>query len=120
MAATVASQAMPSELIERIATQTDGIPLFIEELTRSVVEAGISASGATARLAVPDTLQASLLARLDRLPAAKAVAQIGAVIGRTFSYELLAAVSGSPDSVETSCTFTRNISPSLRTLPSTT
>ncbi len=97
MAATVASQAIPSELIERIATQTDGVPLFIEELTRSVVEAGIPASGAAARLAVPDTLQASLLARLDRLPAAKAVAQIGAVIGRTFSYELIAAVAGLPE-----------------------
>ncbi len=97
MAAQVASQAIPAELIERIATQTDGVPLFIEELTRSVVEAGIPASGAAARLAVPDTLQASLLARLDRLPAAKAVAQIGAVIGRTFSYELIAAVAGLPE-----------------------
>ena len=97
MAATVASRAIPPELIERIATQTDGVPLFIEELTRSVVEAGIPALGAGARLAVPSTLQASLLARLDRLPAAKAIAQVGAVIGRTFSYELLAAVSGLPE-----------------------
>ena len=97
MAIKVASQAMSSELIERIVTQTDGVPLFIEELTRALVEAGLPASGAATRLAVPDTLQASLLARLDRLPAAKAVAQIGAVIGRTFSYELIAAVSGLPE-----------------------
>ena len=94
MAMKIAPQAMSSELIEHIVTQTDGVPLFIEELTRAVVEAGLPAPGAIARLAVPDTLQASLLARLDRLPAAKAVAQIGAVIGRTFSYELIAAVAG--------------------------
>jgi predicted ATPase len=96
MAVEVASRAIPSELIERIATQTDGVPLFIEELTRSVVEVGLPALGAAARLAVPDTLQASLLARLDRLPAAKTVAQIGAVIGRSFSYELIASVAGLP------------------------
>jgi predicted ATPase len=94
MAAQVATQAIPAELIERIATQTDGVPLFIEELTRAVIEAGPLTSDGAARLAVPDTLQASLLARLDRLPAGKTVAQIGAVIGRSFSYELIAAVAG--------------------------
>ena len=97
MAAQVASRAMPVELIERIATQTDGIPLFVEELTRAVVEAGLFASDGAAGFAVPDTLQASLLARLDRLPAGKPVAQIGAVIGRSFSYELIVAVAGLPE-----------------------
>ena len=97
MAVRVASQAIPSELIDRIATQTDGVPLFIEELTRAVVEAGLPASGEVAQLAVPGSLQASLLARLDRLQTGKTIAQIGAVIGRTFSYELVAAVAGLPE-----------------------
>ncbi len=90
LAAHVTSgQALGPDLLARIIEQTDGVPLFIEELTRSVLEAAI----AGAALAVPSTLNASLMARLDRLPAAKQVAQIGAVIGRQFSQTLLAAVS---------------------------
>src|SRR5271169_1642752 len=90
--------ALPPDVVDEIVERTDGVPLFVEELTKAVVEAGadrghvsISAVPPSA-LAVPATLHASLLGRLDRLgPAAKNVAQVGAAIGRDFSYELLAA-----------------------------
>jgi class 3 adenylate cyclase len=93
--------ALPPEIVEEIIERTDGVPLFLEEVTKVVVEAAVSrAAGGTvaalpgARLTVPPTLQASLMARLDRLgPAAREVAQIGAAIGRDFSYELLSAAS---------------------------
>jgi class 3 adenylate cyclase/predicted ATPase len=87
-----------SELVAEIVERSDGVPLFIEELTKAVVETGssrgaLAVSGApTAPLAVPATLHASLLGRLDRLgPTAKLVAQAGAAIGRDFSYDLAAA-----------------------------
>ncbi len=89
------AHALPAALLDRIVAQTDGVPLFIEELTKAVQETTEQPDGAT--LAVPDTLQASLMARLDRLPAAKTVAQIGAVIGRSFSYELIAALAELPE-----------------------
>ena len=79
-------------LMERILAQTDGVPLFIEELTKAIAET--APEGPPLALAVPSTLQASLMARLDRLPAARQVAQIGAVIGRVFSHNLLIAVAG--------------------------
>jgi class 3 adenylate cyclase/predicted ATPase len=82
-------------LLERIIAQTDGVPLFIEELTKAVLES--APDGSPGALAVPSTLQASLMARLDRLPAATQVAQLGAVIGREFSYNLLIAVAELPD-----------------------
>jgi len=93
--------ALPLEIIEEIIERTDGVPLFLEEVTKLVLEAAISntASGNAVplpgtRLAVPPTLQASLMARLDRLgPAAREVAQIGAAIDRDFPYELLLAAS---------------------------
>lgn len=96
---------LPSELLEEIVERTDGVPLFVEELTKSVLEAG-ARDGARAalsatpspRLAVPATLHASLMARLDRLgTAAKEVAQIGAAIGREFASELLAVVAERTD-----------------------
>jgi class 3 adenylate cyclase/predicted ATPase len=90
---------LPQDVIAEIVERTDGVPLFVEEMTRAVLEAGAergwetAASVPAASLGVPATLQASLMARLDRLgPAAKRVAQIGAAIGREFSYELAAAV----------------------------
>jgi predicted ATPase len=89
-----------SELVAEIVERSDGVPLFIEELTRAVVEAGADRSALTlpgmpaSALAVPATLHASLLGRLDRLgTTAKAVAQAGASIGRDFSYDLLAAAA---------------------------
>jgi class 3 adenylate cyclase/predicted ATPase len=92
--------ALPPDVVDEIVERTDGVPLFVEELTKAVVEAGadrgnvpISAVPSSA-LAVPATLHASLLGRLDRLgPSAKTVAQVGAAIGRNFSYELLAAAA---------------------------
>ena len=102
-AATLASQvvvgqALPAGMLERIVAQTDGVPLFIEELTKAVLEgAGQDGRSPASALPMPSTLQASLMARLDRLPAAKQVAQIGAMIGREFSHELLAAVAGLPE-----------------------
>ena len=81
------------QLLDRIVTQTDGVPLFIEELTKAVVETSADPNAAELPLTVPGTLQASLMARLDRLPAAKQVAQIGAVIGREFPHALLAAAA---------------------------
>src|SRR6516225_8555370 len=90
--------ALLPDIVDEIVERTDGVPLFVEELTKAVVEAGadrgyasISAAVPPSSLAVPATLHASLLGRLDRLgPAAKNVAQVGAAIGRDFSYELLA------------------------------
>ena len=84
--------------------RTDGVPLFVEELTKTVLESGLLAdagdhyelSGPLPPLAIPTTLHDSLMARLDRLAPVKEVAQIGAVIGREFSHELLAAVSPLP------------------------
>ncbi|HLU67618.1 MAG TPA: adenylate/guanylate cyclase domain-containing protein, partial [Kofleriaceae bacterium] len=98
-------RALPAELVDEIVARTDGIPLFLEELTKAVLESEqVTADGdryALARplteLAIPDTLHDSLTARLDRLGPVKEVAQIAAVIGREFSYELLAAVAGLPE-----------------------
>jgi class 3 adenylate cyclase len=93
------SAALPTELLDEIIERTDGVPLFLEELTKAVLEAkgsgvNTAASVPAAALAVPATLHASLMARLDRLgAAAKEIAQIGAAIGREFSYDLLAAVA---------------------------
>ena len=101
MVARLAGNAalLPPDVIAEIVERTDGVPLFVEEMTKAVLEAGaerggeIAASVPWAGLGVPATLQASLMARLDRLgPAAKGVAQIGAAIGREFSYELAASV----------------------------
>jgi predicted ATPase len=96
--------ALPPDIVDEIVERTDGVPLFVEELTKAVVEAGADRGNASmaavspASLAVPATLHASLLGRLDRLgPAAKNVAQAGAAIGRDFSYELLAASVQLPD-----------------------
>ena len=94
--------ALPDAVLQRIVARADGVPLFVEELTKAVLEAAgdtpepdATGTGRQARstLAIPATLQDSLMARLDRLAGAKEVAQIGAVIGREFGYELLAAVS---------------------------
>ncbi len=92
-AQVVRNRALSPALLDRIAMQADGVPLFIEELTRAVLEAP-ELDTIDATLAVPNTLQASLMARLDRLPAAKMVARIGAVIGREFPHILLAAAAG--------------------------
>jgi len=93
----IAERALTPELLQRIVTQSDGVPLFIEELTEAVLETSLDPNVAPPSLAVPGTLQASLMARLDRLPAAKHVAQIAAVIGREFPCALLAAMALLPE-----------------------
>jgi len=99
----LAGSALSRDLVDEIIDRTDGVPLFLEELTKSIAEGGAprgSTSAARPVAAVPATLHASLMARLDRIgPAAKEVAQIGAAIGREFSYELLAAVADRPGAV---------------------
>ncbi|HKD58102.1 MAG TPA: AAA family ATPase, partial [Hyphomicrobiaceae bacterium] len=97
-------KTLPREIADQIVDRTDGVPLFIEELTKTVVESGIvtdagdhySVTGPVAALAIPTTLHASLLARLDRLAPTREVAQIGATLGRSFSHELISAVSAMP------------------------
>jgi len=89
----------------QIIARSDGVPLFVEELTRTVLESGLlqeragryELAGPLPPLAIPGTLQDSLMARLDRLASVKDVAQLGAVLGREFRYSLLAAVSGLED-----------------------
>ena len=94
-------KALPGDLLEQILAKTDGVPLFVEELTKSILESGelkevadrYDYAGATHRITIPATLRDSLMARLDRFAPVKEVAQIGAAIGREFSYELIAAVA---------------------------
>jgi tetratricopeptide (TPR) repeat protein len=101
MAGRVAhSKALPPAVIEQVAAKTDGVPLFVEELTKMVLESGLlreredryEFTGPLPPLAIPATLQDSLMARLDRLAAVKALAQLGATLGREFAYDLLQAV----------------------------
>ena len=88
-----ARHALPKEVVEGVTDRTGGVPLFVEELTRLLLEQG----GHSGAKNIPPTLQQSLAARLDRLGSAREVAQIGAVIGRDFSYALLRIVAGMDD-----------------------
>jgi predicted ATPase len=98
-------KALPAEILEQILARTDGVPLFLEELTKTIIESGLlreedghyALDGALPPLAIPTTLHDSLMARLDRLAPIREVAQIGAAIGREFSYPLLSAVAHQPD-----------------------
>jgi predicted ATPase len=98
-------KALPKEIADQIIDRTDGVPLFIEELTKTVVESGVltdlgdhfTVAGPVPPLAIPTSLNASLLARLDRLAPAREVAQIGAALGRQFSHELISAVAPMPE-----------------------
>jgi predicted ATPase len=102
LAEHVAGRPLPPEVTAQIVAKTDGVPLFVEELTKTVLESGLLVAGPQGwRLAgpllpfaIPATLQDSLAARLDRLAPVKEIAQIGAAIGREFSYPLLRAVAG--------------------------
>jgi class 3 adenylate cyclase len=104
IAGVTGGKALPEEIAARIIDRTDGVPLFVEELTKAVVESGMltdmgdhyAAAGPVAPLAIPASLQASLLARLDRLAPVREVAQIGAALGRQFSHELIAGVAPMP------------------------
>ncbi|MEH2561067.1 adenylate/guanylate cyclase domain-containing protein [Bradyrhizobium sp. AZCC 2289] len=96
---------LPGDMMTQIIERTDGVPLFVEELTKMVLESGLLVEDAgryrldspLPPLAIPATLQDSLMARLDRLAPVKEVAQIGAAIGRDFSYTLLRCVAGRDD-----------------------
>jgi hypothetical protein len=104
IAGVAGDKALPREIAEQIVDRTDGVPLCVEELTKAVVESGMlidrgdhySATGPVPTLAIPATLHASLLARLDRLASVREVAQIGAALGRQFSHELIVAVAPMP------------------------
>ncbi|MEZ2143298.1 adenylate/guanylate cyclase domain-containing protein [Bradyrhizobium sp. DN5] len=99
-----AGKTLPKEVMDQILARTDGVPLFVEELTKTVLETGLLheqddhyvLSRPLPPMAIPTTLHASLMARLDRLAPVREVAQIGAVVGREFSYELLSIVAGMP------------------------
>ena len=102
MAARVAhGKALPAEVVEQVVAKTDGVPLFVEELTKMVLESGLlqeredcyELTGPLPPLAIPTTLHDSLMARLDRLATVKGLAQLGATLGREFAYELLQAVA---------------------------
>jgi predicted ATPase len=101
----VGAKTLPDEVSGQIVAKTDGVPLFVEELTKTVIESGLlqdagdryELADPLPPLAIPATLHDSLLARLDRLAPVKEVAQIGAAIGRDFSHALLAAVANRPE-----------------------
>lgn len=103
----IAKKTLPEEVMKQILSKTDGIPLFVEELTRTVLESGLLREtgeawvldGPLPAMAIPATLQDSLMARLDRLASAKEVVQAAAAIGRHFSYAMLAAVLDQPEAV---------------------
>jgi predicted ATPase len=94
-------KALPADVVEQVLAKTDGVPLFVEELVKMILESGLVReeaghyilTGPLPPLAIPSTLHDSLMARLDRLSTARELAQLGAVLGREFSYELLQAVA---------------------------
>jgi class 3 adenylate cyclase/predicted ATPase/ABC-type transport system involved in cytochrome c biogenesis ATPase subunit len=100
VARVTGGRVLPAEVMKQIVAKTDGNPLFVEELTKAVLEAGILVAdadgyrldGPLPPLAIPETLQDSLMARLDRLASVREIAQIGAAIGREFSYSLVQAL----------------------------
>src|SRR5262245_40394314 len=106
VAQVTGGRMLPAEVMEQIVAKTDGNPLFVEELTKAVLEAGILVEdaegyrldGPLPPLAIPETLQDSLMARLDRLAPVREIAQIGAAVGREFSYSLMRTLVGRDES----------------------
>jgi class 3 adenylate cyclase/tetratricopeptide (TPR) repeat protein len=100
VANVVGGKALPPGLAAQIVARTDGVPLFVEELTKTILESGdlvvegdrYAYAGSSTHVTIPETLRDSLMARLDRVAASKEIAQVGSVIGREFSYELLAGL----------------------------
>jgi predicted ATPase len=127
-------KTLPVEIVQQIVNKTDGVPLFVEELTKTVVESGlvreedgryVGAHGGASipPLAIPATLQDSLMARLDRLATVREIAQLGATLGREFNYDLLQAVSpldeatlqhGLKQLVEAELVYQRGLPPQAR------
>jgi class 3 adenylate cyclase/tetratricopeptide (TPR) repeat protein len=105
VSALAAGKALPAALLEQILTRTDGVPLFVEELTKSILESGelkeagdhYDYGGSARAVTIPTTLRDSLMARLDRFVPVREIAQIAAAIGREFSHELIAAVAPMPE-----------------------
>ena len=98
---------LPEEVIDHIVTKTDGVPLYVEELTKTILASDIlrdvgehyELTGPLSSLAIPDTLQESLMARLDRLPQVRELAQLGSVLGREFAYEMISGLSTTGETV---------------------
>jgi predicted ATPase len=99
------STTLPEDVIRHVVSKTDGVPLFVEELTKTLLESDIlqvvdghyRLIGPLAHLSIPSTLHDSLMARLDRLPESKQVAQLGAVLGREFAYDMVKALTTEVD-----------------------
>lgn len=116
-------KGLSAELVQQVIAKTDGVPLFVEELTKSVVESVGAFREAPLHLAIPTTLHDALMARLDRLSTVREVAQMGATIGREFSYDLIRAVSPLNEAnlqqalarlVEAELLYQRGLSPQVR------
>ena len=97
MVERVAGKALPEEVVQQLLAKSDGVPLYIEEMTKNLVESGLLTetagqyvlTGPLPEMAIPSSLQDSFAARLDRLASVRELAQIGAVLGREFSYGLI-------------------------------
>ncbi|HWZ67637.1 MAG TPA: adenylate/guanylate cyclase domain-containing protein [Stellaceae bacterium] len=95
-------RALPGEVVDHIVAKADGVPLYVEELTKAILGSGVLEArgdayvltGALAQLHIPATLQGSLMARLDRAPRLREVAQLGSVLGREFAYDMISALAG--------------------------
>jgi predicted ATPase len=95
-------RSLPGEVVDHIVAKTDGVPLYVEELTKAILASGVLEArgdayvltGALAQLHIPETLQDSLMARLDRAPRLREVAQLGSVLGREFAYDMISALTG--------------------------
>src|SRR5438132_2790542 len=93
---------LPGEVVDHIVAKADGVPLYVEELTKAILGSGVLEvrgdayvlTGALAQLHIPETLQDSLMARLDRAPRLREVAQLGSVLGREFAYDMICALAG--------------------------
>src|ERR1700739_1486599 len=95
-------RSLPGEVVDHIVAKADGVPLYVEELTKAILGSGVLEArgdiyvltGALAQLHIPATLQDSLMARLDRAPRLREVAQLGSVLGREFAYDMISALAG--------------------------
>src|SRR5438105_2451828 len=101
------SRPLPGEVVDHIVAKADGVPLYVEELTKAILGSGVLEArgdayvltGALAQLHIPETLQDSLMARLDRAPRLREVAQLGSVLGREFAYDMISALAGIEEEV---------------------
>ena len=95
-------RSLPGEVVDHIVAKADGVPLYVEELTKAILGSGVLEArgdiyvltGALAQLHIPETLQDLLMARLDRAPRLREVAQLGSVLGREFAYDMISALAG--------------------------